>query len=59
MGLGKKAFQAEGTASAEALRWRRKKALLVISEAGVKAGTQPAWASWLGQGLLLRAVEHG
>lgn len=32
VGLGKKAFQAEGTASAEALRWRRKKALLVIRQ---------------------------
>ena len=32
MGLGEKAFQAEGTASAEALRWRRKKALLVTRQ---------------------------
>lgn len=60
VGLGKKAFQAEGTASAEALV-EKKEALLVIrrSEAGVKAGMQSAWASWLGQGLLLRATEHG
>ena len=32
MGLGEKAFHAEGTASAEAPRWRGKKALLVIRQ---------------------------
>lgn len=60
-GLGEKAFQAEGTASAMALRWMRKKKLLSYGTGGGWSGgrNQAAWGFMAVQRIFLRTVGHG